>query len=184
MCLWWGLCALRHGIQISMDTILACHPARSTEWLDCHPKSCELWLTQAPLIICYLLTYWGFFTSCFVSGQLSPWGPRWDFPFWCSIAPVIYVWSSMYRACVLLREWHRKQCCLAWNRIIKQLFSQVSSVGTKVFAICTTNNSKIKDKLADHKTEWRNNNRKFAQSKVRQVVVTFSSSLNCWLLIA
>ena len=39
----WGLCALRHGIQISMDAILACHPVRSTEWLDCHPKSCELW---------------------------------------------------------------------------------------------------------------------------------------------
>ena len=29
----WGLCALRHGIQISMEAILACHPARSTEWL-------------------------------------------------------------------------------------------------------------------------------------------------------
>ena len=40
---WWGLCALRHGIQISMEAILACHPTRSTEWLDCHPKSCELW---------------------------------------------------------------------------------------------------------------------------------------------
>ena len=37
-----GLCALRHGIQISMEAILDCHPARSTEWLDCHPKSCEL----------------------------------------------------------------------------------------------------------------------------------------------
>ena len=39
----WGLCALRHGIQLSMEAILACHPARSTDWLDCHPKSCELW---------------------------------------------------------------------------------------------------------------------------------------------
>ena len=39
----WGLCASRHGIQISMEAILACHPARSTEWLDCHSKSCELW---------------------------------------------------------------------------------------------------------------------------------------------
>ena len=38
-----GLCAFRHGIQVSMEAILACHPARSTEWLDCHPKSCELW---------------------------------------------------------------------------------------------------------------------------------------------
>ena len=27
----WGLCALRHDIQISMEAILACHPARSTE---------------------------------------------------------------------------------------------------------------------------------------------------------
>ena len=26
-----------------MEAILACHPARSTKWLDCHPKSCELW---------------------------------------------------------------------------------------------------------------------------------------------
>ena len=43
-CAWqWGLCALRQGIQISMEAFLACHPARSTEWPDCHPKSCELW---------------------------------------------------------------------------------------------------------------------------------------------
>ena len=27
----WGLCALCHGIQISMEAIMACHPARSTE---------------------------------------------------------------------------------------------------------------------------------------------------------
>ena len=39
----WGLCAIRHGIQISMEAILAWHPARSTEWLDCQPKSCEQW---------------------------------------------------------------------------------------------------------------------------------------------
>ena len=26
-----------------MEAILACHPAKSTEWLDCHPKPCELW---------------------------------------------------------------------------------------------------------------------------------------------
>ena len=26
-----------------MEAILARHPARSTEWLDCHSKSCELW---------------------------------------------------------------------------------------------------------------------------------------------
>ena len=27
----WGLCVLRHGIQNSVDAILACHPALSTE---------------------------------------------------------------------------------------------------------------------------------------------------------
>ena len=51
----WGLCALRHGIQISMEAILACHPARSTEWLDCHPKSCELWRIPTGPIPCSLL---------------------------------------------------------------------------------------------------------------------------------
>ena len=44
----WGLCALRHGIQISMEAILACHP----EWLDCHPKSCELWRIRTGPIVC------------------------------------------------------------------------------------------------------------------------------------
>ena len=39
----WGLCALRHGIQNSMEAILACHPAGSTEWLDCGAKWCERW---------------------------------------------------------------------------------------------------------------------------------------------
>ena len=39
----WGSCALRHGIQNSMEAILACHPAQSTEWLDWVAKSCELW---------------------------------------------------------------------------------------------------------------------------------------------
>ena len=48
----WGLCALRHGIQISMEAILACHPARSTEWLDCHPKTCELWrIRTGPIVL-------------------------------------------------------------------------------------------------------------------------------------
>ena len=27
----WGLCALRHDIQNSMEAILACHPAQSTK---------------------------------------------------------------------------------------------------------------------------------------------------------
>ena len=58
----WGLCALRHGIQISIEAILACHPARSTEWLDCHPKSCELWrirtgpITSTPAYLAALRT--------------------------------------------------------------------------------------------------------------------------------
>ena len=30
----WGPCALHHWIQSSMESILACHPAVSTEWLD------------------------------------------------------------------------------------------------------------------------------------------------------
>ena len=47
----WGLFALRHGIKISMEAILACHPARSTEWLDFHPKSCELWRIRAGPIV-------------------------------------------------------------------------------------------------------------------------------------
>ena len=39
----WRLCTLRHGIQISMEAILACHPALSTEWLDLVTKWCEQW---------------------------------------------------------------------------------------------------------------------------------------------
>ena len=36
----WGLCATLDAIQILVEAILACHLARSTEWLVCHPKSC------------------------------------------------------------------------------------------------------------------------------------------------
>ena len=39
----WGLCALRLGIQNSMEAILACHPALSTKWLDWVANSCERW---------------------------------------------------------------------------------------------------------------------------------------------
>ena len=42
----WDLCVLRYDIQISMEAILACHPARSTEWLDWVVKSCELWRSR------------------------------------------------------------------------------------------------------------------------------------------
>ena len=38
-----GLCALRYSIQVSMEAIMAFHPAKSTEWLDWAKKSCELW---------------------------------------------------------------------------------------------------------------------------------------------
>ena len=38
----WGLSALRHGIQNSMEAILACHPALSTNWcrmaISCEKK--------------------------------------------------------------------------------------------------------------------------------------------------
>ena len=39
----WGPCALRHGIQNSMEAILACHPARSTKLLNWVAKWCERW---------------------------------------------------------------------------------------------------------------------------------------------
>ena len=43
--------------------ILACHPAKSTEWLDCHPRSCELWRIRTgpilfvPMAFCKLLQW-------------------------------------------------------------------------------------------------------------------------------
>ena len=49
---------LRHGIQTSMEAILACHPARSTEWLDCHPKSCELWRIRTGPILLSKAPWW------------------------------------------------------------------------------------------------------------------------------
>ena len=63
--IWCCLCALHHGIQNSLDAILACHPALCTEWLaewhahfgvnsdktrqasfhqlQCEPVNCEPW---------------------------------------------------------------------------------------------------------------------------------------------
>ena len=38
-----GPCPLRHGTQNSIETILACHPALSTKWLDWVVKWCERW---------------------------------------------------------------------------------------------------------------------------------------------
>ena len=38
-----GLVRITSWYPVSMEAMLACHPARSTEWLDCHPKWCELW---------------------------------------------------------------------------------------------------------------------------------------------
>ena len=39
----WGLYTLRHGIRNSMEAILACQPAPSTQWLAWVANSCELW---------------------------------------------------------------------------------------------------------------------------------------------
>ena len=47
----WGLCAWRHGIQISTEAFLACHPALSTEWLDWVAQWCELWRMRTGSII-------------------------------------------------------------------------------------------------------------------------------------
>ena len=48
----WGLCALRNGNQNSMEAILACHPALSTEWVDWVAKWCELWrIRTGPIYI-------------------------------------------------------------------------------------------------------------------------------------
>ena len=47
-----GPCALRHGIQHSMEAILACHPALSTKWLDWVGKWCELWrMRTGPIVV-------------------------------------------------------------------------------------------------------------------------------------
>ena len=52
----WGLCWLRHGIQNSMEAILACHPALSRDWLDWVAKSCELWqICTGPILSMLLL---------------------------------------------------------------------------------------------------------------------------------
>ena len=80
-CLQWGLCALRHDIQISMEANLACHPARSTEWLDCHPKSCELWRIRtgpigSPPALRTGISFHSVLSWCTLSARLScifPW---------------------------------------------------------------------------------------------------------------
>ena len=47
----WGLCALHHWIQSSMEAILTCHPAVSTEWLAWVANSHILWRTRtAPVV--------------------------------------------------------------------------------------------------------------------------------------
>ena len=50
-CFQWGLSALRHGIQNSMEAILACHPALSTKWLDWVAISCERWRIRTGPIV-------------------------------------------------------------------------------------------------------------------------------------
>ena len=46
----WGPCALRHGIQNSMEAIFPYHPALSTKWLDWVAKWCERWRMRTGLI--------------------------------------------------------------------------------------------------------------------------------------
>ena len=46
-----GSCVLRHGIQNSMEAILDCHPALSTEWLDWVAKWCERWRMRTGPIV-------------------------------------------------------------------------------------------------------------------------------------
>ena len=48
--MWKGPCTLRHGIQKSMEAILACHPALSTKWLVWVATSCELSHTVEPVL--------------------------------------------------------------------------------------------------------------------------------------
>ena len=43
----WGLCAVRHGIQNSMEAILACHQAQATKILDWVAFPCERWCMRA-----------------------------------------------------------------------------------------------------------------------------------------
>ena len=44
-------CTVRHGIQTSMEAILACHPASSTKCLDWVAKLCERWSMRAGPIL-------------------------------------------------------------------------------------------------------------------------------------
>ena len=46
-----GLYTLRHGIQSSMEAILACHPALSTKWLDWVAILCESWRIRTDPIL-------------------------------------------------------------------------------------------------------------------------------------
>ena len=48
----WRPCALRHRFQNSMEAILACHPALSTEWLGWVAKWCERWrIFTGPILL-------------------------------------------------------------------------------------------------------------------------------------
>ena len=51
-----GLVRIMSCIAISMEAILTCHPARATEWLDCHPKLRELWRNPTGPIV--LAQFW------------------------------------------------------------------------------------------------------------------------------
>ena len=53
-----GGCALHHDIQNSMEAILSCHPARSTEWLGWMAISCELWHIHSLIFIASTFSRW------------------------------------------------------------------------------------------------------------------------------
>ena len=67
-----GLCALRHGIKNSMEAMLACHPALSTEWLAGWKNCVNYGVSHAPLTE---------FTTCFHQFHVFTIEPRMVFIF-------------------------------------------------------------------------------------------------------
>ena len=103
-----GLCALHHGIQILMEAILACHPARSTEWLDCHPKSCELWrIRTGPFI-----QMSAFSTKCnlVASNTLWSYAPRFTH-FRCSLKVGNFGGQQLHRTATKLECTYNERLC-------------------------------------------------------------------------
>ena len=107
----WGLFALRHGIQISMEAILACHPARSTEWLNCHPKSCELWRIRTGPIPAYRLFLnardflaWVFFSARHYCTAEEPHHS------WEAARTFFIHWNHQWNEFIAANKWEKKAC--------------------------------------------------------------------------